>query len=364
MSSQDGSNRSQRAPRTSGQPRRPDVPRRRNQTWDVDPAEIDRYLSGRPTRSEESTTRPPRRSGTTADQLSRLQDAVGRRQPADEPAAAPGETYRGPAAQPRRTPARRQPDPVEYDDVAEYDAYPGEPVGRGAGDAAQGAEYGYEDDEYDDEVAWEQPQPAPQPRQRSARVTPQRSTQQRPARQQPVRRYEPEPVDVYDETGYDDEFYNDDPYLGYEDEQIDRRPPRAPRPRNRQQVKLSKPNLPKVTIPKSVTDSPLLADTASLVMIGLSIVSVALMAFLVSDRISLLGDTIPTHVSASGDPENLRTRDAVWNIPLLAGMVMLMSMAASWFISRIDRFASRFLLAGGLLVHFIAWVALFKYLWE
>jgi hypothetical protein len=88
------------------------------------------------------------------------------------------------------------------------------------------------------------------------------------------------------------------------------------------------------------------------------------MAFLVSDRIALLGGTIPTHVSANGDPENIKTRDAVWNIPLLAGMVMLMNIGASWFISRIDRFASRFLLSAGLLVHFIAWVALIKYLWE
>jgi hypothetical protein len=45
-------------------------------------------------------------------------------------------------------------------------------------------------------------------------------------------------------------------------------------------------------------------------------------------------------VSASGDPENLQTREAVWNIPLLAGMVMLMNISASWFISRIDQFAT------------------------
>lgn len=355
MSSQDGSNRSQRPPRTSQQPRGGDSAQRRNQTWDVDPAEIDRYLSGRPTRSEESTPRAPRRSGTTADELSRLQNAVGRRQP-QQPSRreTSRETYRGQATPRQRPQPYEEPEGDVYDDTG-YGTYPEDAYEQGVDD--QAAEYGYEDYEYEDEVAWEEPQPAPPVNQRRTRATPQRS-----GARQPRQRPEPEPIDVYD----DEEFYNDDPYLGYEDERIDRTPPRAPRnrARSRQQVKISKPNLPKVTIPKSVTDSPLLADMPSLVMIGISIVSVALMAFLVSDRISLLGDMIPTHVSASGDPENMRTREAVWNIPLLAGMVMLMNIAASWFISQIDRFASRFLLAAGLLVHFIAWVALFKYLWE
>lgn len=210
------------------------------------------------------------------------------------------------------------------------------------------------DYQYEDDAVWEEPAPAPRQQSRRPRTS-QRQVTPQPQRAQ---RYEPAPLDTYD----DEEFYNDDPYLSYEDERLDRRPPRTQRPR--QQVKISKPNLPKVTIPKSVTDSPLLGDMPSLIMIGVSLLSLAIMAFLVSDRMSLLGQTIPTHVSASGDPENLKTRDAVWNIPLLAGMVMLMNIAASWFISRIDRFATRFLLAAGLLVHFIAWVALVKYLWE
>lgn len=210
----------------------------------------------------------------------------------------------------------------------------------------------YSDDDYGTDDVWEEPAPAPQPVRR--RQAPRQAPRQ-------AQRYEPEPLDVYD----DEEFYNDDPYLSYEDDEIDRRPPRAPRTaRARTQPKISRPNLPKVTIPRSVTDSPLLSDRPALIMIGVALLSVALMSFLTSDRIGLLGETIPTHVSASGDPENIMTRDAVWNIPLLAGMIMVMNVAASWFISRIDQFASRFLLSAGLLVHFIAWVALIKYLWE
>lgn len=343
MSSQDGANRSRRTPRPSQQSRRPETPGRRNQTWDVDPAEIDRYLSGRPSRSEGATSgREPRpRSGSsTADQISRLRSAVDRGR---EPGPAPSrETYR-----PASREAYEEDADIGYDDVyAVEDSYD---VGASSGSGVYGV---YEDP---DEVAWEEPAPQRRP----ARGDAPRSTRQ----SRPAPRYEPEPIDTYE----DDELYNDDPYLGYEDDQIDRRPPRASRPARRparQRSTISKPSLPSITLPKSMTDSPLLADMPSLVMVGAAIVSVALMSFLVSDRIQVLGSTIATHVSASGDPENLRTRDAIWQIPLLAGMVMLMNVAAAWFISRIDGFASRFLLSAGLLVHAIAWVALFKYLWN
>jgi hypothetical protein len=371
VSSQDGSNRSQR-PRRPSQPqsaRRPDAAQRQNRTWDVDPAEIDRYLSGRPSRSEGATRRPDPRStqGNTADQLSRLQNAVGR-QPVPEPEEAPRQqqTYRGPSASRAQRPV--EPQPAEYNDEG-YDDSAGMSGDVYEDDHVTG--YGYEPD-YDEETVWDEPEAAPPARPASPPVRqPDRQRQPRPAQQRQSRaprqsstRYEPAPVDPYDEAEYDEEFYNDDPYLGYEDERIERRTRTAQRARPRPQVKLNKPNLPKVTIPKSVTESPLLADRLSLIMMGIAIVSIALMSFIVSDRIGLLGETIPTHVSATGEPENIMTRDAVWNIPLLAGMVMLMNIAASWFIARIDHFAARFLLAGGLLVHVIAWVALFKYLWE
>ncbi len=346
MSSEDEANRSRRTPRTSQQPRRSDTPGRRNQTWDVDPAEIDRYLSGRPSRSEQSESQAPRQGsgGSTADQLSRLRNAVGRGRDTGDSPAPSRESYRA-------TPQRAQRDEYEDDrDVGYEDEYADEDPY----DVEPGTGY----DAYDeDEAAWEEPAPAPQ--RRSTRPTASRASQ----RQRPARRYEPEPIDVYE----DDELYNDDPYLGYEDDQIDRRPPRSSRPARRparQRPAMSKPNLPNIALPKSVTDSPLLADMPSLVMIGVAIVSVALMSFLVSDRLHVLGDTIATHVSASGDLENLRSRDAIWQIPLMAGMIALMNLAAAWFISRIDGFAARFLLAAGLLVHFIAWVALFKYLWN
>jgi hypothetical protein len=282
-----------------------------------------------------------------------LQNAVGR-QPTPTPEETPvrQQTYQGPAAGPTRRQADPQPAPY-YPEDDEF---------------ASGTSDAYEDDVvaygYDDDTAWDEPEPeaAPPVRQipRSRQSGPAQQRTSRAPRQAPRR--EPVPVDPYDETEYDDEFYNDDPYLGYEDERLDRRPRPAQRPR--QQVKLNKPNLPRITIPKSVSESPLLADRMFLIMMGVAILSVAVMAFIVSDRIGLLGETIPTHVSATGEPENIMTRDAVWRIPLLAGMVMLMNIVAAWFIARIDHFAARFLLAAGLLVHFISWVALIKYLWE
>lgn len=340
MSSQDGPNRSQRSRRTTGQQRPGNASRRPNQSWDIDPAEIDRYLSGRPSRAEDAARRPGRgeAAGDTAEQLSRLQNAVGRQPRQGDPEQTA--TYRT-----RQRRPEPQPQPTDYyddegyvDDTA-YDAPYTDDV----------QSYGYDDEQWIDEAPAAPPRRSPAARQ--------------PARQpRTSRRPEPEPSPYFPDDEYDDELYNDDPYLGYEDDDIDVRPTRPAR--QRQRGNASRPAMPKITIPSSISQSPILADRMALIMIGVSLLSLALMAFIVSDRINLLGDAIPTHVSASGEPEQMQTREAVWNIPLLAGMVMLMNFAASWFISRIDGFATRFLLASGLLVHFIAWVALIKYLWE
>jgi hypothetical protein len=201
----------------------------------------------------------------------------------------------------------------------------------------------------------EEPEPVPvrQPRrQQSVRRQPQASRQQRPAPRQPV--YEDE---------YDEELYADDPYLTYDqdDDWEVPAPRRASRPRP--QVKLGKPNLPKMTMPRSISQGELANDIPALAMIGAAILSAAIMAIVVSNRIDVLPLTIPTHVSASGVPENLQGRNAIWGVPLLTSALSLMNIAAAWFFARIDLFAARFMLGASLLVQFIAWVAVLKYLW-
>jgi hypothetical protein len=167
---------------------------------------------------------------------------------------------------------------------------------------------------------------------------------------------------VYEDE-YDEELYADDPYLSYDqaDDWEVPAPRRASRPRP--QVRLNKPNLPKLSMPQSISRAELVNDIPSLAMIGGAILSAAIMAIVVSNRLDVLSLTIPTHVSASGVPENLRGRDAIWGLPLLTSALSLMNIAAAWFFARIDMFAARFMLGASLLIQFIAWVAVLKYLW-
>ena len=69
-----------------------------------------------------------------------------------------------------------------------------------------------------------------------------------------------------------------------------------------------------------------------------------------------------THVSASGVLEDVRAEGALWNLPLMATMLTLMAIVVAWFTAPTDRFASRFVLGGALLVQFVTWVALIRIL--
>lgn len=87
-------------------------------TYDIDPAEIDRYLSGQP-------QRPTRRSSvspsTTSDQLDRLRRIV---EPDDAIASVAPARQSAPAASRTSTPSRaRRPARATYDEVYREDAY-------------------------------------------------------------------------------------------------------------------------------------------------------------------------------------------------------------------------------------------------
>lgn len=323
MSSRDGSgrpggnDRPSNHRRTSGRP----TPRRNrtNEPWDIDPAEIDRYLSGRPTREQEASgnARSRRQQDRgTAGQLNQLRQQRSQRAPETQRPSRPASTGR-----------QQFVEPEQYDDVG-YEAYP-EPEP----DSFDYDDMGYEDERYVD--------PAPPP----------------PRRRRAPRREAREPI--YQD---DEELYEDDPYLTYDDE-LDRS---APPPRRRQRAQVSRPNMPampKLSVPKSISDAELVNDIPSLGLIGGIVLSMAIMAIIVSNRLDQLPAIIPTHVSASGVGEALRGRNALWSVPLLAGALSLMNIGASWFLARFDMFAARFLLGASLLVQFVAWIAVFKYLW-
>jgi hypothetical protein len=156
---------------------------------------------------------------------------------------------------------------------------------------------------------------------------------------------------VADDQGTDDDW-NEPPAP-----RIPRRPQRQARP------SIQRPNLQRPTLPPSIANADIVNDAPALAFIGLSTLGLAAMAIVVANRVNSLDPVIATHVSASGVLEHFASRSTVWQLPLLATMLTLMNLVAAWFVSPLDRFASRFLLATGLTVQFVAWVALLRILW-
>lgn len=206
--------------------------------------------------------------------------------------------------------------------------------------------------EYDEEVEEEDVEPAPIRRPTRRPAT---SGQRRAARSTRSTRIEPQ---------YDDELYNDDPYLGYDDDTEWNEPATVPTVRRspRQSSRSPRPAMPSVRVPHAISEAAVLGDRTTLLLFGLGLVSLVSMAIAVSTGIDSITAMIPTHVSASGVAEDIRTRDAIWRIPLMVGMLGLMAAIASWFIAPLDRFASRVVQAGWLTTSIIAWIALLKYL--
>jgi hypothetical protein len=147
-------------------------------------------------------------------------------------------------------------------------------------------------------------------------------------------------------------------------------PQPRPRPRggrqpraSRQRTSVPRPNLQKPSLPPAIANADIVNDMPALVFVGLSTLGLAAMAIVVANRVDAMPPVIATHVSASGVLENFASRSTIWQVPLLTLMLTLMNLVAAWFVSPLDRFASRFLLATGVIVQFVAWVALFRILW-
>lgn len=318
MSSHDRSDHPGAPRRASGKPG--SAQNAKDSQWDIDPADIDRYLSGRPqrptaptqsTRRYRDAQRPQPAATSTSDQLAQLRQMVNQEtstRQRQQPTPSSGAASRTPRsesapARPSRV-MRAEPAPAASEPVHDYN-------------------YSAERDR--------------------------------------LLRHDPYVTERDDEFDEYDAYYDETD--AFDDELIDermatrgtRRSPSMP-----SMPKLSMPALPRLTVPQSVSQAALFSDIVSLTLIGVGVLSLAAMAILVANRIGTLPEAIPTHVSASGVLEQLRSRRALWNLPLLSTMLTLMNVVIALFVARIDRFASRFILGAALVVQFVAWVAVLR----
>lgn len=163
-------------------------------------------------------------------------------------------------------------------------------------------------------------------------------------------------------SAYQDE--DEDPYYDDEDDFTEYDAPRGTgwqrattRNGGTQRQPITRP-----TLPPAITQADLVNDAAALSIIGIGILSLAAMAIFVANQADSLAPTFATHVSASGVLEDFRSSNSLWRLPLLSAMLTLMNIGAAWFISPLDRFASRFLLAAAVVVQLVVWVALIRIL--
>ena len=164
---------------------------------------------------------------------------------------------------------------------------------------------------------------------------------------------------------YDEASYTDDPYVDYEefdDDFSEYDAPRRPAHRARPRPQFTMPNLSRPSLPPAIARADLVNDAPALAIIGASLASLAAMAIVVANQAESLAPAFATHVSASGILENFKDDSALWNVPLMAAMFTLMNIVMAWFISPLDRFASRFVLVGALVAQLMAWVAIIRIL--
>lgn len=259
------------------------------------------------------------------------------------------------SAQPRQRPQQspyrtRQPEPDYIDEDETGDTY----------DLYDGYEEPYA---VDDRVIEDEPMYAPPPRQRRT----QRGGAQR---RQPPRDAYADPYgdtldDEYDE-GYEDSFIDEDDW--YEEEAAAgaysprrQRAPRQARSMPRPSISVPRrPNIPRPVMPARVKEAALVRDQTALVLIGALLLSAAAMAVLSMNRVDTLAPGFTTHISASGIREEFRSEMALWQLPLMAGALLLMNIVLAWFLSQYSRFSSRFVLGTSIVIHALIWVAFFR----
>jgi len=319
------SNRKAKAPQ-AGEPESGNTSRS-SEFFDIDPAEIDRYLGGREPRSQ-GRNRPRSGSSGTARQLEQLQQSVNR------------------ASRGRRRP---EPPPIESPEYDNDEPESAEPTGYYGNQTSYAAEPETPRANRRKRVKWRDPYVDSQD------YAEDDLDSGFPGDPQASSSYLDEPPyrerDLFDSEV--DESWEDEP---------------APRPARRRTAQSARPGMPRPNIqrpalPAAITRADLANDATALAFIGLSCLSLLLMTIVVANRIGALNPVISTHISASGIPGGFASRTTIWHLPLLAAMLTLMNLVAAWFISPLDRFASRFLLAASVVVQFVVWVALLRILW-
>jgi hypothetical protein len=121
--------------------------------------------------------------------------------------------------------------------------------------------------------------------------------------------------------------------------------------------------MPTLRVPATLIRLDILQDQVALALLGISLVSTVVMAGILAGRTDSLPDIIALRFDAVGDPTRFGPPRSLWQLPLLAAMVTLINAVLAGWVSRYDRFASRFVLAAAVVIGLLAWIPLVRFLW-
>lgn len=164
--------------------------------------------------------------------------------------------------------------------------------------------------------------------------------------------------DQFDDSFIDeDDWYEEEIAAGAARSRSSRARGRSARTTPRPSISLPRPNLPRPTVPVKVREAAIVQDQNAIILCGALLLSVLLMALFTSNRVETLAPGFATHISASGLQESIQSESALWQLPLMAGALLLMNAVLAWFIAQRSQFLSRLFLITVAIVHVLIWVA-------
>ena len=135
-----------------------------------------------------------------------------------------------------------------------------------------------------------------------------------------------------------------------------RRTRERPQARTRPAIDLSAARLPSFA-----GRADLLGDQVAGILIGANLLSLLVMVVRLTTQLGQLPPSLVMHLDPAGIPDAWGPPSVLWRLPLIAGMSLLMNLIVAWFVSPIDRFAARFVLAAALGVQLIVWIAVLDF---
>jgi len=116
-------------------------------------------------------------------------------------------------------------------------------------------------------------------------------------------------------------------------------------------------------VPSAITNADLVKDPLALALLGIGTFGLLIMATIMGNRLDDVSPVVALRFDAAGNPYRWGIPRTLWNLPLFATVITLMNLAVAWFVSRHDRFASRFCIAAALVIQLLVWVPVVRFLW-